>query len=71
MNIGCRHRFFRCRERSGPGYSEEVNYVRKKYAGESVGEYLPCPAINQIPAAGQHQGSTSAIRTATNALVAD
>src|ERR1017187_7556117 len=30
-----------------------------------------CPAINRIPAAGQHQGSTSALRTATNALVAN
>src|ERR1017187_6030734 len=38
---------------------------------EVEGEYLACPATNRIPAAGQHQGSTSAIRTATNALVAN
>jgi hypothetical protein len=70
-DIGYRQRVFRCPERSGSGYFAEVNYVREKYAGESVGEHLPCPAINRTPTAGQHQGSTSAIRTATNALVAD
>ena len=48
-----------------------LNYVRKKYVGEPARRVLDCPAINRIPAAGQHQGSTSAIRTATSALVAN
>ena len=39
--------------------------------GEPAGGVLDGPATNRIPAAGQHQGSTSSIRTATNALVAN
>jgi hypothetical protein len=48
-----------------------LDYARKKLSGEPVGELLDCPASNRILAAGQHRGSTSAIRTALNALAAN
>jgi hypothetical protein len=48
-----------------------LDYARKKLSGRLVGELLDCPASNRILAAGQHRGSTSAIRTALNALVAN
>jgi hypothetical protein len=54
-----------------PGTPRRLDYARKKLSGEPVGELLDCPASNRILAAGQHRGSTSAIRTALNALVAN
>src|SRR5271157_1290872 len=69
-DIGYRQRVFRCRERSGPGHSEEVNYVREKYAGEPAGEYLACPAISRIPAAGQHRAARARLQRKNAALLA-
>ena len=54
-----------------PGAPMRLDYTRKKTCWRVGRRVLDCPAINQIPAAGQHQGSTSALRTATNALVAN
>ena len=54
-----------------PGTPRRSDYARKKLSAEPVGESLDCPASNRILAAGQHRGSTSAIRTALNALVAN
>ncbi len=54
-----------------PGTPRRLDYATKKYAGEPAGEYWIGPASNRILAAGQHRGSTSAIRTALNAIVAN
>src|ERR1035437_6769780 len=61
------------RYRSGPlpGHSDEVELRSQEVYWRVGRRVLDCPAINRIPAAGQHQGSTSAIRTATHALVAN
>ena len=53
------------------GTPRRLDCARKKVSGEPVGEYWSAPRSNQILAAGQHRGSTSAIRTALNALVAN
>ena len=41
-----------------PGYSEEVNYVRERYAGEPAGEYWIAPRSTE----SRPQGSTRAAR---------
>jgi hypothetical protein len=54
-----------------PGTPRRLDCARKNLSGEPVGELLDCPASNRILGAGQHRGSTSAIRTALNALAAN
>jgi hypothetical protein len=51
------------------GHSEEVGLRAQEICWRAGRRVLDCPASNRILAAGQHRGSTSAIRTALNALV--
>jgi hypothetical protein len=53
------------------GHSDEAGLRARTNMLASRPRVLDCPAINRILAAGQRQGSTSAIRTAINALVAN
>jgi hypothetical protein len=54
-----------------PGHSEEVGLRAQETFWRAGRRVLDCPASNRILAAGQHRGSTSAIRTALNALAAN
>ena len=54
-----------------PGYSEEVGLRAQETPWRAGRRVLDCAASKRILAAGQHQGSTSAIRTALNALAAN
>jgi hypothetical protein len=52
--------------------TRRLDCARNRLSGEEpVGEYWIVPASNRILAARQHRGSTSAIRTALHALVAN
>ena len=53
------------------GTPRRLDYARKKLSGEPVGEYWIAPRATESWPAGQHRGSTSAIRTALNALAAN
>jgi hypothetical protein len=54
-----------------PGTPRRLDCACKKLSGEPVGEYWSAPRATESWPAGQHRGSTSAIRTALNALVAN